>query len=61
MDITIFSGLLHPTKSLSRIGGRHAVKTLSSLISRPVLDLCFYEANVTTRYWKDIVRKFRYS
>ncbi len=35
---------------------------LHGLISRPILELCFFiEVHFTTRYRKEVVRKSRYS
>ncbi len=67
--ITFCRGLSQPTRSLSRIvcrgqgGGStlKAEKAFPGLISRPILDLGFFKANVTTRYRKTVVRKSRYS
>ncbi len=63
---TFCSGMPHPTRSLNRIvcrgqEGLKAVKTLLGVISRPILDLCYFKANVTTRNTKEAVRKSRYS
>ncbi len=52
MDILSAEGLLHLTRSLSRIvaevrGNLNAVKALFGLISSPILDLeLFFKANV---------------
>ncbi len=55
----------HPTRSLSRIicrgqEGFKAAKTLLGVISRPILDLCYFKGNVTTRNRKDDARKSGY-
>ncbi len=66
-DINICSGLSHPTRSLSRIvcrgqEGLKAVKEeLSDMISRQILDIGFFKANLTTRYRREVERKSRYT
>jgi hypothetical protein len=64
--ITICSGLSHPTRSLSRIvcRGQEGPKGSKGEYLRPDFQAntrsrLFLKANVTTRYKKEVVRKFR--